>query len=48
MSEKIRVEIEQADEELIRERERALDQEREEVAPYRANGAKHGGVTAPR
>jgi len=49
---KIRVEIEQVDEELVRERERALEHPAdggpEEAAPYRANGAKHGGVVAPR
>ncbi len=50
--EKIRVDVEQVDEELVREREQALeharDGENNEAAAYRANGAKHGGVVAPR
>lgn len=50
--EKIRVDVEQVDEELVRERERALENARDgeghEAASYRANGAKHGGVVAPR
>ena len=48
MNDEIRVEIEHVDEALVRERESALEHGREEPAPYRANGAKHGGVVAPR
>lgn len=48
MNDEIRVEIEHVDDALVRERESALEQGREEPAPYRANGAKHGGVVAPR
>ena len=52
MSQKIRVDIEKVEESSRREGEKALEgapaADQEAPAPYRANGAKHGGVIAPR